>query len=77
MQSQAMVSIAGIQVDLASLRPGKIRGKHGYGVTVDKTSAEVDTTEYNIHKLEHLCRYITRPAMPTISQIHGRIAVSS
>jgi hypothetical protein len=30
MQSRAMVLIAGIQVDLASLRPGKIRGKHGY-----------------------------------------------
>jgi len=36
----------GIQVDIASLKKGTIKGKHGYTVTVDKTLKEVDPREY-------------------------------
>ena len=36
----------GIQVDLASLRPGKIKGKHGYEVTSNRRLEEVDANEY-------------------------------
>jgi protease I len=36
----------GIQVDIASLKRGTIKGKHGYTVTVDKTLKEVDPREY-------------------------------
>lgn len=38
----------GIDVDVASIRPGKIRGKHGYEVHVDKTLREVHPEEYDI-----------------------------
>ena len=38
----------GIQVDLASLRPGKIKGKHGYEVTSNRTLAEIDANEYDL-----------------------------
>ena len=31
----------GIQVDIASIRKGKIKGKHGYEVDVDKTLKEI------------------------------------
>lgn len=36
----------GIQVDVASLKKGTIKGKHGYEVTVDKTLQEIDPHEY-------------------------------
>ena len=36
----------GIQVVIASLRKGTIRGKHGYTVDVDKTLNEVDPRKY-------------------------------
>jgi protease I len=38
----------GIQVDVASMKKGKIRGKHGYEVEVDKTLKEVDPDDYDI-----------------------------
>ncbi len=38
----------GVQVDIASLRLGRIEGKHGYQVTVDRTLAEVEATEYDL-----------------------------
>lgn len=38
----------GIKVDIASLKKGKIKGKHGYEVDVDKTLKEVDPAEYDI-----------------------------
>ena len=36
----------GIQVDIASLKKGSIKGKRGYEVTVDKTLQEIDPREY-------------------------------
>jgi protease I len=36
----------GIQVDIASLKKGSIKGKHGYEVAVDKTLQEIDPREY-------------------------------
>ncbi len=38
----------GIQVDLASINKGRIKGKHGYEVEVDKTLKEVKPEEYDI-----------------------------
>ncbi len=38
----------GISVDIASMKKGKIKGKHGYEIAVDKGLEEVDTKEYDI-----------------------------
>jgi len=38
----------GIQVDVASLKKGKIKGKHGYEVEVDKLLKEVNPDDYDI-----------------------------
>lgn len=38
----------GIQVDIASIKKEKIKGKHGYEVEVDKTLREVNPDEYDI-----------------------------
>ncbi|MCF6154795.1 MAG: type 1 glutamine amidotransferase [Candidatus Brocadia sp.] len=38
----------GIQVDIASIRKDKIKGKHGYEVTVDKTLQEVSPGDYDV-----------------------------
>jgi protease I len=38
----------GIHVDVASMNRGKIKGKHGYEVAVDKTLKEVKPEEYDI-----------------------------
>lgn len=38
----------GIGVDIASIKKGKIKGKHGYEVEVDKTLKEVNPDEYDI-----------------------------
>lgn len=38
----------GLQVVVASIRKGTIRGKHGYEVEVDKTLREVDPDDYDI-----------------------------
>ncbi len=38
----------GIHVDVASMKKGKIKGKHGYEVEVDKTLKEVDPNDYDI-----------------------------
>ena len=37
----------GIDVDIASMSSGKIKGKHGYEVEVDKSLDEVDPAEYD------------------------------
>jgi protease I len=37
----------GIEVDVASLQKGTIKGKHGYEVTVDKTLDEVNVEDYD------------------------------
>ncbi len=39
---------AGFQVDIASMKKGKIAGKHGYEVVVDKTLDEVSGNEYDL-----------------------------
>ena len=39
---------AGLAVDVASISRGKIRGKHGYEVVVDKALAEVDPQAYDL-----------------------------
>ncbi len=38
----------GIQVDVASIKRGTIKGKHGYEVRVDKTLKEVTPDDYDI-----------------------------
>ena len=38
----------GIGVDIASMNEGKIKGKHGYEITVDKTLADVKPDQYDI-----------------------------
>jgi len=38
----------GIDVDVASIRKGTIKGKHGYEVAATKTLAEVNPDEYSI-----------------------------
>lgn len=38
----------GIQVDIVSLREGKIKGKHGYEVEVDKTLNETEPADYDL-----------------------------
>ena len=37
----------GMQVDIASMRKGKVTGKHGYEVEADKSLAEIDADEYD------------------------------
>jgi protease I len=39
---------AGLAVDVASISRGKISGKHGYEVVVDKALAEVDPQAYDL-----------------------------
>jgi protease I len=38
----------GMEVDIASMNKGKIKGKHGYEITVDKTLADVKSDQYDI-----------------------------
>lgn len=38
----------GVQVDIVSMKKGKIKGKHGYEVDVDKTLREVDPDQYSL-----------------------------
>ena len=38
----------GVHVDIASMKGGKIKGKHGYEVAVDKTLEKVSPEEYDI-----------------------------
>ena len=38
----------GIHVDIASIRKGKIKGKHGYEVEVDKILKEVNPDDYDV-----------------------------
>lgn len=38
----------GIEVDIASIKKGTIKGKHGYEVEVDKTLKEVNADNYDI-----------------------------
>ena len=38
----------GLEVDIASIARGKINGKHGYEVVVDKALRDVDPNEYEV-----------------------------
>lgn len=38
----------GLEVDIASIKEGKITGKHGYEVEVDKLLEEIDPDDYDI-----------------------------
>lgn len=38
----------GVHVDIASIKKGKIKGKHGYEVEVNKTLKEVNPDDYDI-----------------------------
>jgi protease I len=38
----------GMEVHIASFRKGKIRGKHGYEVTADKSLNEINSEDYDI-----------------------------
>ena len=38
----------GIDVDVASMKKGKIKGKHGYEMEVNRTLDEVDPDEYDV-----------------------------
>ncbi len=38
----------GIQVDIASMKKGRIKGKHGYEIEINKTLEEVDPEVYDI-----------------------------
>lgn len=38
----------GVHVDIASVKKGKIKGKHGYEVDVDLTLKEVNPDDYNL-----------------------------
>ncbi len=38
----------GIHVDIASMKKGTIKGKHGYKVEIDKTLKEVNPDDYDI-----------------------------
>jgi protease I len=38
----------GISVDVVSMKKGKIRGKHGYEIGVNKTLEEIDPKEYDL-----------------------------
>ena len=39
---------AGVDVDIASMRPGKLTGKHGYEVEASKSFDEVKAEEYGL-----------------------------
>ena len=38
----------GIAVDIVSMKKGRIKGKHGYEVEIDKTLREIDPSDYDI-----------------------------
>ncbi len=38
----------GVEVDIASMKKGKIKGKHGYEVEVSKTLKEINPDDYDI-----------------------------
>jgi protease I len=39
---------AGIEVEVASFRAGKIKGKHGYEVSIDRTFAAVEADSFDV-----------------------------
>ncbi len=83
---------AGIEVDVASLAVGRITGKHGYEVRVDKSLAEVNPDDYAILILPggkapaavrkepralEICRQFMVHAKPVAAICHGPQALIS
>lgn len=75
-----------IQVDLVSLRPGSIKGKHGYEAKVDKVLDQVDPADYDIlvlpggkapaairnnAKAQDIARFFMNRNMPVAAICHG------
>ena len=76
----------GIEVDVASMKPGSIKGKHGYEVKVTKTLKEVNAGDYDIlilpggrapeavrkeQKALDLARYFFEKNRPVAAICHG------
>ena len=76
----------GIEVDVASMKPGSIKGKHGYEVKVTKTLNEVNAGDYDIlilpggkapeavrkeKKALDLARYFLEKNRPVAAICHG------
>ena len=76
----------GIEVDVASMKPGSIKGKHGYEVKVTKTLKEVNAGDYDIlilpggkapeavrkeKKALDLARYFFEKNRPVAAICHG------
>lgn len=77
---------AGYTVEIASLKSGTIRGKHGYEVKADKTFAEVDPPDYavlvlpggkapekirNNPRAQAIARYFLESFRPVAAICHG------
>lgn len=82
----------GIQVDLASLKPGSIKGKHGYEVKVDKVLDEIDPAAYDMLVLpggkapevirndvraQTIARYFMDKNLPIAAICHGPLTLIS
>jgi len=76
----------GYHVDVASMKKGRITGKHGYEVEVTKTLQEVDPAEYDLlvlpggkapeavrqeEKALEVARYFFRKKLPVAAICHG------
>jgi protease I len=76
----------GIQVDVVSMNAGRIKGKHGYEVTVDRTLGEVKPEQYDIlvlpggkapeavrkeKKAIEIARYFFEKNRPVFAICHG------
>ena len=76
----------GIDVDVASMKKGKIKGKHGYETAVNKALDEVDPGEYDIlilpggkapeavrqeHRAIEIAKYFFEKKMPVAAICHG------
>jgi protease I len=76
----------GIHVDVASMNAGKIKGKHGYEVTVDKTLKDVKPEDYDVlflpggkapaavrreEKALEIARYFFEKNKPVFAICHG------
>lgn len=76
----------GVDVDIASINKGKIKGKHGYEVEANKSLDEVDPSEYNIlilpggkapetirhdKRVQEIARYFFENNKPVAAICHG------
>jgi protease I len=82
----------GIQIDLASLKPGSIKGKHGYEVKVDKVLDQIDPAGYDLLLLpggkapealrndvraQTIARYFMDRNLPVAAICHGPLTLIS